>query len=180
MRRGGRSQVPRTAPGDVGSLSMYVRMYVRRCAATPPVAACTADRPPAGRARAAARGGGRCPALPAGRAGRAPGSRVAPRYKPSAPQCPGRCGLAVYVCTAKCRPLPPPLPPARQTLACRQAARGRPRRRTSPCRQGARPGAAVSARGFSIRCKKRDSIGSQPRAVAWMLRGEGGRAGSKK
>ena len=65
--RRGTSQVPRSAPGDVGSLSMYVR---QSAALSPPLAACTADPGlPAGRARPPAAAD---LALPAGRA---PGSR---------------------------------------------------------------------------------------------------------
>ena len=75
----------------------------------PPLAACTADRPPAGRARAAARGGGRCPALPAGRGG--PRARE-PRCAAVQAKCPAvpramraRC-LCMY---GKVPPSPPPL-----------------------------------------------------------------------
>ena len=157
-------------------LCMYVCMY----GDVPPPPPCRLHGgPPPCRQGARGRPRRRTLPCPAGRARRACARE--PRCAAVQAKCPAvpramraRC-LCMY---GKVPPLPPPLPPARQPLACRQGARGRPRRRTSPCRQGARPGAAVSARGFSIRCKKRDSIGSQPRAVAWMLRGEGGRAGS--
>ena len=158
-------------------LCMYVCMY----GDVPPPPPCRLHGgPPPCRQGARGRPRRRTLPCPAGRA------RRACAREPRCAAVQAKCPAVPRAMRARCLCMYGKVPPSPPPLAACTADPGLPAGRARPpaaadvaLPAGRAPGSRGFGAGVFYTLQKKKSIGSQPHAVAWMLRGEGGRAGSR-